>query len=150
MNIHKDTRDKDYEQRHVVTAFLHHGDKLLLVRRSKHVGTYQGRWSAISGYLERTPYEQALQEIAEETSLSEKDAKLVAAAEPLEVIDETLRIRWTIHPFLFEVANPASIRLDWENTEFRWIAVNELDNYDTVPALKAALTRCLEIAHRRR
>ena len=141
---------KDYEHRRVVTAFLRRDGKLLLVRRSPRVGTYQGRWSAISGYLESSAYEQALQEIVEETRLSEEDVKLMAAADPLEVIDATLGICWTIHPFLFEVSTSTRIRLDWENTEFRWVTVNELDSYATVPALKDALARCLETAENSR
>lgn len=137
----------DYQHRHVVTAFLRRGGELLLVRRSQQVGTYRGLWSAISGYLERSPYEQALQEIAEETRLGEKDVTLVAAGQPLVVADSELGIRWTIHPFLFEVPSASSIHLDWENTEFRWVAADELDSYPTVPALKAALGHCLEAAH---
>jgi 8-oxo-dGTP diphosphatase len=135
---------KDYEHRRVVTAFLRRGSKVLLVRRSKRVGTYQGRWSAISGYLERAPYEQALQEITEETGLGEADVKLVSAATPLEVTDAALRICWAIHPFLFEITSSSTIHLDWENTEFRWVTADELDRYSTVPALKDALARCLE------
>lgn len=138
--------DREHEHRHVVTAFLRRGGKLLLVRRSTRVGTYQGLWSAISGYLERSPYEQALQEISEETGLRKKDVTLVAAAQPLEVTDTALHIRWTIHPFLFEVDTSSNIRLDWENTECRWVTADELDSYPTVPALKDALARCLEIA----
>lgn len=145
MNNRNDN-DNDYERRRVVTAFLRRSGKLLLVRRSKRVGTYQGRWSAISGYLERSPYEQALQEITEETGLRAQDVKLVAAADPLEVTDASLRIHWTIHPFLFEVPPSSGIHLDWENTEFRWIAAEEIDDYATVPALKEALARCLAIA----
>ena len=42
--------------RDVVTAFLsrhHDGEtRVFIVRRSGQVGTYRGRWSAISGYLE--------------------------------------------------------------------------------------------------
>jgi 8-oxo-dGTP diphosphatase len=139
----------DYEHRRVVTAFLRRGGKLLLVRRSKQVGTYQGCWSAISGYLERSPYQQALQEIAEETRLREQDLRLIAAGDPLQVNDAALGICWTIHPFLFDVPAGARIRLDWENTEFRWVATDELDRYATVPALKDALMRCLETAQRR-
>ena len=56
----------------VVTAFLRHQDRVLLVRRSDRVGTYQGRWSAISGYLEDdAPLQQAYREIREETGLSQ-------------------------------------------------------------------------------
>jgi len=52
----------------VVTAFLQYAGRILLVQRSGRVGSYQGRWSAISGYLEdATPLAQACREIREET-----------------------------------------------------------------------------------
>ena len=51
-------------RREVVTAFLRARGKILIVRRSRKVGTYQGRWSGISGYLEDpTPHAQVLREI---------------------------------------------------------------------------------------
>ena len=36
----------------VVTTFLQYEGRILLVQRSSRVGTYQGCWSAVSGYLE--------------------------------------------------------------------------------------------------
>ena len=55
------------------------------MRRSGRVGSYRGRWSAISGYLEDpTPLAQARREIREETGLSEQAVHLVRAGAPLE------------------------------------------------------------------
>ena len=54
------------QRREVVTAFLRRDDKLLLLRRSAAVGSYRGRWSAVSGYLEDpTPQAQARRETLE-------------------------------------------------------------------------------------
>ena len=39
-----------------------------------------------------------------------------------------------VHPFLFEVGE-VEIGLDWEHTEFAWIAPHELYNYDFVKQL---------------
>ncbi len=41
-----------------------------------------------------------------------------------------------MHPFLFEVEDPSSIRLDWEHVCSRWIDPSELEDLDTVPKLK--------------
>jgi len=131
------------ETRKVVTAFLEHDGKILIVRRSQRVGTYQGRWSGISGYLEHQPLEQALIEIREETGLGDNDVELVRQAASLEILDQERNARWLVHPFLFRVKRPDAIRLDWENLELRWIAPAELDNYPTVPALRKTLARCL-------
>ncbi|MFQ5925733.1 MAG: NUDIX domain-containing protein, partial [Dehalococcoidia bacterium] len=67
------------EERHVVTCFLEHDNKIKLFRRSERVGVYRGRWAGVSGYVEEgnTPYQQALEEIEEETGLGEEDIQLV-------------------------------------------------------------------------
>lgn len=128
----------------VVTAFLRHAGRVLLVRRSGEVGSYQGRWSGISGYLEDpTALEQALREIREETGLSAEQVDLIAAAAPLAVPAPELETLWVVHPFLFEIADPDAIALDWENLELCWATPAEVETYETVPALAAALRACL-------
>jgi 8-oxo-dGTP diphosphatase len=132
------------QQREVVTAFLRHRGKVLIVRRSEKVGSYRGRWSGISGYLEApTPLVQALREVREETGLNEDALRLISAATPLEIPAPELNIGWVVYPFLFEIDDPERIRLDWENTELRWVTLAELRDYPTVPALTEALAACL-------
>lgn len=128
----------------VVTVFLASGDKILVLRRSSKVGTYRGRWAGVSGYLETVdPLDQAFIELAEEVSLGKDDVRLIRAGEPLEVVDEAGGRAWRVHPFLFEVHDPKKIRLDWENTELRWVSPEELAGLQTVPALDQALQRVL-------
>jgi 8-oxo-dGTP diphosphatase len=132
-----------FQPRQVVTAFLEHDGKILIVRRSQAVGTYRGRWSGISGHLEHEPLDQALVEIEEETGLREGDVELVSSGQVLEIDDAEHSVRWHVHPFLFHVKHPEAVRLDWENLELRWITPADIDHYDTVPALKETLARCL-------
>jgi len=133
------------ERREVVTAFLRHDGRVLLVRRSGRVGTYQGRWSGISGYLEdAAPLDQALREVEEETGIPAAVPRLVSAAPPLKVEDAALGRCWVVHPFLFEVDDPGAVRLDWENLELCWVLPREIGEYPTVPALAEALAACLE------
>jgi 8-oxo-dGTP pyrophosphatase MutT (NUDIX family) len=126
--------------RKVVTAFLRHGDKILVLRRSDRVGSYQGCWAGISGYIEEdeTPLEAAEREIREETRIM--DAKLVREGKPLVVEDKG--IEWVVHPFLFD-SSTAEVTLDWEHQGYRWIRAKELRKLRTVPGLKEALERCL-------
>jgi len=129
----------------VVTAFLRHDGRVLLVRRSRKVGSYQGRWSAISGYMEdSTPLQQALREIHEETGLVGEAVRLVTAGQPLEVPAPELETCWVVHPFLFEIDDPAAVRLDWENTELRWVTPAQLRELPTVPALAKALAAVMD------
>jgi 8-oxo-dGTP diphosphatase len=132
-------------QAKVVTCFLlRRGDhdEILLLRRSQQVGTYRGRWAGVSGYIEETdPLTQAYTEIKQETGLAREDVQLLRKGEPLEVVDAEANRRWVVHPFLFEVREPAKIQADWEHSETRWIRPGEIFHYETVPQLAETLMR---------
>jgi ADP-ribose pyrophosphatase YjhB (NUDIX family) len=129
----------------VVTVFLTHRSKILVLKRSREVGTYKGHWAGVSGYLENNhPLAQALTEMAEEVGLGEEDVTLLKAGKPLEIVDRTQGRAWRVHPFLFAVHEPDKIILDWENKEMRWILPEEIDQLKTVPALKEALERVIK------
>jgi len=136
--------DSTLEEKHVVTCFLEHGKRILILRRSHKVGTYRRSWAGVSGYIERDDTEQAFTEISEETELYRNDLKLIKKGEPLEVIDRSLNRKWIVHPFLFHVKAPEKIRIDWEHTEAKWIEPKELADYQTVPGLDEALRRVLD------
>lgn len=133
--------------RPVVTAFLlrrgRDEPRVFAVRRSERVGTYRGRWSAISGFLEDEPETQACREIQEETGLGPEDLRLLARGGVVTVEDAALAARWLVHPFLFEITGRREPALDWENIEGRWVTPAELGEMDTVPGLLDALARVL-------
>jgi len=129
------------EERRVVTCFLEAENEILLLRRSQQVGTYQGKWAGVSGYIEQSADEQALVEIEEETGLSRKEVKLMAKGKPLVAEDEKLGVRWVVHPYLFHIADRSKISIDWEHGEARWIKPEEIGKYETVPNLKETLAR---------
>lgn len=131
------------QEKKVVTCFLESKGEILILRRSGEVGSYQGSWAGVSGYIETSADEQALTEIEEETSLSRQDVELVKRGEPLAVEDEGLGVRWVVHPYLFHIKDRDKIRIDWEHKEARWIAPKDIDNYQTVPKLKEALAQVL-------
>jgi len=127
-----------------VTCFLLRFDgsepRLLIVRRSQRVGSYQGRWAGVSGFVEKdtTPDEQAYTEIREETGLQREQVRMLRRGAVVEYEDAGIGRHWYIHPFLFEVTSPDAIQLDWEATEMRWIRPSELESYETVPRLVEA------------
>ena len=131
--------DNTLEEKHVVTCFLEHGKRILILRRSHKVSTYRRSWACVSGYMERSDIEQAFTEISEETELYKNELKLIKKGEPLEVIDRSLNRKWIVHPFLFHVKSPEKIKTDWEHTEMKWIKPEDLGEYKTVPGLKRAL-----------
>ena len=129
--------------RHVVTCFLEHDGKVMILRRSRHVGTYQGKWAGVSGYIEEgiSPSEQAWTEVKEEAGLGREDVELVKKGDALEVVDADLGRKWFVHPFRFRVLRPERVRIDWEHTEAKWIAPGDIALHETVPKLLEAWQR---------
>ncbi|MDP2952933.1 MAG: nicotinamide-nucleotide amidohydrolase family protein [Chloroflexota bacterium] len=131
------------EERPVVTCFLEHEERIALLRRSARVGTYQGRWAGVSGYIEpgHTAYEQAMEELREEAGLGPEDLRLAKEGSTLEAIDAGLGRKWVIHPFRFQLLSPEKLTLDWEHTELQWVEPEEIASYETVPRLAEAWER---------
>jgi len=131
------------QESHVVTSFIEHDGKVLLLKRSNKVGSYRQRWAGVSGYVEDgvTPLEQALTEIREETGLEESDLRLIKEGLALEVVDQRLDKKWIVHPFRFCLENKEKIIIDWEHTEYRWVDPAEIGNLETVPDLKETWER---------
>ena len=129
------------QEKQVVTCFLQYEGKILILRRSEQVGSYQGKWAGVSGYIEKTADEQALMEIEEETGLGEEDLKLIRKGKPLLIKDDKLGIKWVVHPYLFHIKDRSKVKIDWEHKEIRWIDPKNIDDYETVPRLKETLAR---------
>ena len=49
---------------------------------------------------------------------------------------------WEVFAYLFETKEE-KIKLNWENSDFRWIDFDELKNYETVPSLEKILINLL-------
>jgi 8-oxo-dGTP pyrophosphatase MutT (NUDIX family) len=102
-------------------------------------------WAGISGIIEgnEDPLYRAKKEILEETNISEKQITLVNTASQI-IIDspQYANHEWHIFPFLFSVNNP-KIRLNWENSEYRWVAPSDLTQFQTVPSLEKVLASLL-------
>jgi len=123
----------------VVTCFLHRRGRVLLLRRSERVGTYQGMWAGVSGYVERVPLEQAFVEIGEEAGLSESDVRLEGIGPPTLVDDDEQGRHWIVYPFAFALRRGREVTTNWETTECRWVEPEAIGEQETVPGLAAVL-----------
>jgi 8-oxo-dGTP pyrophosphatase MutT (NUDIX family) len=128
-------RIEGVEEVGVVTSFLERSDgRILLLERSDKVGSFQGHWAGVSGFLEAaTPLEQAYREILEETGLGAGDLELIAEGHPVLARDGS-RV-FVVHPFRFH-ARRTDIRLDWEHTRAEWVEPDEIRLRPTVPKLE--------------
>jgi 8-oxo-dGTP diphosphatase len=122
----------------VVTAFLERPDgRILLLQRSANVGSFQGRWAGVSGYLEdSTPVRQAIREVREETGLRVSEDDLATGGVPLLARDASTV--FVVHPLLFHVKEVDEVRLDWEHTHAEWVDPHEIRRRPTVPKLDRA------------
>lgn len=129
----------------IVTSFIKDNDKFLLLKRSNKVKTMKGLWAGISGIIENEedPLNRAKIEIFEELGITEDKIKFLKAASKMTVHSPQYENHeWEIFPFLFESNNP-TIKLNWENSEYRWVTVNEIKNYETVPSIDKVLLSLL-------
>ncbi len=129
----------------IVTSFIKDNEKLLILKRSDKVKSMKGLWAGISGIIEKNeePLKRAKIEIFEEVGITEDLITLVKTSEEMRINSPQYENHeWEIFPFLFEAKNP-TIKLNWENSEFKWINVEELENYETVPSLQKVLFNLL-------
>jgi len=129
----------------IVTSFLVHNDKYLILKRSKKVKSMKGLWAGVSGIIEgnEEPIYRAKREILEEVDITENKIGLLKSAQQIRVNSpQYANHEWLIFPFLFSVQDP-TITLNWENQEYRWISPLELTQYQTVPSLDKVLASLL-------
>ena len=129
----------------IVTSFIKDNEKLLILKRSDKVKSMKGLWAGISGIIEKNeePLSRAKIEIFEEAGITEDKITLIKASEEMKIHSPQYKNHeWEIFPFLFESSKPR-IKLNWENSDFKWINIEELENYETVPSLQKVLFNLL-------
>ncbi len=102
-------------------------------------------WAGISGIIEgnEEPLHRAKKEILEETNILENQINLIRAAPEMRVDSpQYANHEWCIFPFLFSVKEPR-IRLNWENSEYRWVFPSDIPKFQTVPSLEKVLASLL-------
>ena len=127
----------------IVTSFIKNNNKILILKRSTNVKSMKGLWSGVSGIIENNekPLDRAKIEIFEEigiekVSLTKKIEKMIISSPHYK------NHRWEVFSFLFETEK-IEVKLNWENSEFKWIRTEELKNYETVPSLDKILINLL-------
>ncbi len=129
----------------IVTCFLKSGDKILILKRSDKVKSMKSLWAGISGIIENneSPLERTKIEIFEELGIDANEIKLLKESAKMRIISPQYENHeWEVYPFLFSVENP-KIKLNWENSEYKWVKAEEISNYETVPSLDKVLSNLL-------
>ena len=129
----------------IVTSFLLNQEKILILKRSETVKTMKNMWSGISGIIENDeePLTRAKIEIFEEVGIKENEIKLLKIGNEIDIISPQYKNhQWHVFPFLFETNN-LEIKINWENSDFKWINPVELKEFDIVPSLEKVLLSLL-------
>ncbi|MCA9520720.1 MAG: NUDIX domain-containing protein [Myxococcales bacterium] len=125
----------------VVTVFVEHRLRLLVLKRSAGVRSYPGLWHGVSGTIEGSPLDQARRELRQELGLRAEQVPILRQGAAFEVDDDEADVHVLVHPVLAHLSDPAAIQLNWENDELRWIEPTELRSLASVPQLEEAYRR---------
>ena len=129
----------------IVTSFRKNQDKILILKRSQNVKSMKGLWSGVSGVIENqeNPLKRAEIEIFEEIGIRTNEIKLLKSGDELDIISPQYKNhKWHVFPFLFDTKK-TEIKLNWENSDYKWIEIGELEKFETVPNLENVLARLI-------
>ena len=125
----------------IVTSFLKYNNKILILKRSQKVKSMKELWAGISGIIENNelPINRAKIEIFEEVGIKQEYITLIKSSDEITVESpQYANHQWIIFSFFFKT-DTNDIKLNWENSEFRWIDIQELKEFNTVPSLEKIL-----------
>lgn len=124
---HLDNKELKFVRR-TVAAFVMYDGRILLLKRSDKVATYPNQWAVVHGRIEdgESAEKRAEIEVKEETGL---DVKLIKKGREVVYEDKTLGISWHMVPVLFK-AKDHRVKLNWENTDYLWVKVEEMEKYN--------------------
>ncbi len=107
-------------------------DCILLLKRNAQRRTSPNKWQTPSGFINEyeSAEEAVLREVKEETAL---DGIIGRSGAVFEVVDEWAR--WIIIPFLILVNSEKVVIDTREHSEFRWVKVNEISNFECVKGI---------------
>jgi len=129
----------------IVTSFITNDDKFLILKRSSQVKSMKSLWAGISGIIEKneTPLDRAKIEIFEEVGIEEDQIKLIKSSNIMRISSPQYKNHeWEVYPFLFE-GKDLKIKLNWENSQYKWVRMDEFKNYKKVPSLEKVLLNLL-------
>ena len=112
---------------------LSHDDRILLLKRTAKRRTSPNKWQTPSGFIKEgeSAEEAVLREVKEETAL---EGTIIRCGNAFEVIDEWAR--WIIIPFLISVESDNVIIDTREHSDFKWIVVEQVTNFECVKGIE--------------
>ena len=135
---------------HVVTAVIRRSSNkhILLLQRSSTLRTYPELWHYVSGSLEPSDhgnlFHRIRQEILEETGLPQSSYTILGSCSRPLLVNRPNKKGIMVHIALVRLTDETvPIRLNCENSSYRWVAPESLQDY-----AKQAVPKFLETYHR--
>jgi isopentenyldiphosphate isomerase len=121
---------------------LNSKDRLLVVKRSDKVGSFRNLWFPITGMYDQivNPGKMALEELEEEVGILEDQISEVRYCSLIQ--EQAFEKDWIIATCIAKVEMPQII-LNYENTDFKWIKISEIDNWITIAEVANVAKRSL-------
>ena len=122
-----------------VTCLIECRGRILILKRAPTVYVNPCLWSPVAGRIERrlSPEAQAYKEIQEETGIERRKLRLVRRGKEY-TLQINPSVRASVQPFLFE-SKTRRVRLNWENSDYRWVIAAHLRRFKLIPKLDLTL-----------
>ncbi|MFL6423637.1 MAG: NUDIX domain-containing protein [Nitrososphaeraceae archaeon] len=116
----------------VIGVVILDDNRILLLKRSPQRRTSPNKWQTPSGFLKEgeSAEEAVLREVEEETMLA---GTINKSGKSFEILDEWAR--WIIIPFLIAVESDKVVIDTNEHSQFKWIRVDEISNFECVKGI---------------
>jgi 8-oxo-dGTP diphosphatase len=109
---------------------------LLILKRKDDDDSYPGVWDCVGGHFEKgeSAEECMLREAREESGQSMKIVKVGPLIEYLDAYGRAVAVPFILRP------DPKKEVVPSEHSEFRWIKLSEMEDYEIVPDLAKAIS----------
>ena len=122
-----------YDPEHIVSCVvvLQKGNRVLLLKRGPTDPWKPGKWCLPGGAIDpgEGPFQGALRELYEEAGICLSEHDIL----PVDVIELDTT---TLYVFTAKAPKQKVRLLDGEHSEFRWVALDEINSYSTIPLVK--------------
>jgi len=127
-----------------VTCFIKCRGRILILKRAPSVHVNPSLRSPVAGRIRSrvSPEMQAYKEIREETGIERRKLRLVKRGRKY-TLQISASVRASVQPFLFE-STTIRVRLNWENTDYRWVEAANLSRFRLIPKFDLTL-KALEL-----
>jgi 8-oxo-dGTP diphosphatase len=126
---------KPVKTRVFTTGVVLNRGRLLILKRKDDDDSYPGVWDCVGGHFEKgeSAEDCMLREAREEAGQDMKIVKVGPLIEYLDAYGRAVAVPFVLRP------DPRKEVVPSEHSEFRWVKLSELKDYDIVPDLAKAL-----------